>query len=459
MATLIVNGTLVTASESLKADLRIEGEKIDRIGTNLPCAPGDTIVDARGLLVMPGGIDAHTHLDLPISGTLRASDDFETGTRAAAFGGTTSVIDFVSPARGQGLMAALDTWHGLARGKAAIDYGFHMSVVDERPEIFAELDAVLDAGVPSFKIYTAYPDTLMISDGAILRLLTWSARRGTLVLAHAENGSAIAELTASLAREKKLAPRYHAESRPSILEGEATARLIALAEVVDAPLYIVHVTCIEALEAIRAALRRGLDVYSETCPHYLFLAEEALRRPGFEGAKFVCSPPLRPQAHAQKLWQGLALGDIDAVSTDHCPFDFDGAKTLGREDFRKIPNGLPSIETRLTLMWQGVLQRRISENRFVELVSTAPARIHGLCPRKGVLTPGADADIVLWDPNKEVRLDASALHMRVDYSPYEGMTLRGAPSQVFSRGECIVDGEAFLGKPGRGQFLRRAPTQ
>lgn len=458
MATLIVNGTLVTASESFRADLRIEGEKISHIGRDLRREAGDEIVEATDLLVMPGGIDAHTHLDLPVGAT-RASDDFETGTRAAAFGGTTSVIDFVSPARGDGLLDTLDVWQAMARGRATIDYGLHMSVVDERPQIFAELDAVLDAGVPSFKIYTAYPDTLMISDGAILRLLNWSARRGALVLAHAENGSAIAELTRVLAGEGKLAPRHHAESRPSILEGEATSRLIALAEVVDAPLYIVHVTCTEALEAIRNAQRRGLDVYAETCPHYLFLSEESLKAPDFEGAKFVCSPPLRPRQHAHKLWQALAFGDIDVVSTDHCPFNFKGQKELGREDFRKIPNGLPAIETRLTLLWQGVVEKRITQNRFVELVSTGPARIHGLCPRKGVLAPGADADIVLWDPNREVSLDAKALHMRVDYSPYEGMRVRGGPAKVFSRGECIVDGDEFIGRPGRGLFLKRAPTQ
>ena len=458
MATLIVNGTLVTASESFRADLRIDGEKISHIGHDLKREKADNIVDATGLFVMPGGIDAHTHLDLPVGAT-RASDDFESGTRAAAFGGTTSVIDFVSPARGDSLLSALDTWQAMARGKACIDYGLHMSVVDERPEIFAELDAVLDAGIPTFKIYTAYPDTLMISDGAILRLLNWSARRGALVLAHAENGGAIAELTRMLASEGKLAPRHHADSRPAILEGEATSRLIALAEIVDAPLYIVHVTCIEALEAIRSAQRRGIDIYAETCPHYLFLSEESLRAPDFEGAKFVCSPPLRPRQHAHKLWQALALGDIEVVATDHCPFNFHGQKEMGRGDFRKIPNGLPAIETRLTLLWQGVVEKRLSPNRFVELVSTGPARIHGLCPRKGVLAPGSDADIVLWDPEREVRLDAATLHMRVDYSPYEGMTVRGGPAKVFSRGECIVDGDQFLGQPGRGQFLRRAPTQ
>lgn len=457
MSKIIANGTIVTASETYAADIRIDGERISHIGKGIAASPGDEVIDASGLLVMPGGIDAHTHLDLPVAGT-RASDDFETGTRAAAFGGTTTIIDFISPARGDGLMDSYGVWRGKAEGKACIDYGLHMSVVDERPEVFDELDDVIDAGMPTIKIYTAYPATLMISDGAILRLLKWASKRGALVVAHAENGGAIDELTRSIAAQGKTAPRFHLEARPAVLEGEATNRLIALAEAVDAPIGIVHVTCSEALDAIRRARRRGLDVFAETCPHYLYLSEESLKAPGFEGAKFICSPPLRTREDQKVLWHALAAGDLDTVATDHCPFHFRGQKELGLHDFRKIPGGLPGIETRLMLLWQGVRDGRITQNRFVELVSTAPARINGLLPRKGILAPDADADILLWDPEREVRLDADVLHMNVDYSPYEGMRIKGAPAKVFSRGELVVDGSRFLGTPGRGRYLKRIPT-
>lgn len=456
MAKVILNGTIVTASETYKADLRIEGERISHIGKNLPVGPDDEAIDATGLLVMPGGVDAHTHFDLPVAGT-HASDDFETGTRAAAFGGTTTVIDFISPARGDDLMGAYDTWQGKARGKACIDYGLHMSLVDESQRAFDQLDEVLAEGMPTIKIYTAYPDTLMISDGVIIKLLSWAAKRGALVVAHAENGHAITELTRAIAAEGNLAPRFHAESRPAILEGEATNRLIALAETVDAPIGIVHVTCKDALDAVRRARQRGLDVYAETCPHYLYLTEDALKAPGFEGAKFICSPPLRTRLDNRQLWHALSSGDIDTIATDHCPFNYKGQKELGLGDFRKIPGGLPGIETRLSLVWQGVRSGRISQNRFVELVSTAPARINGLLPRKGVLAPDADADIVLWDPEKELVLDADRLHMNVDYSPYEGMKVKGAPAKVFSRGELVIDGDKCLATPGRGRYLKRTP--
>ena len=455
MAIVIGNGTIVTASETYRADLRIEGETLAEIGRDLR-RPGDELVDAQGLLVMPGGVDVHTHLDLPSMGTV-ASDDFETGTVAAAFGGTTSIVDFVTPAKGLSLADSLANWRKKAEGRAVLDYGLHMSVTEVGPRTLEEMDAVFDAGVTSFKVFTAYPGVLMLDDGAILRLLRWSARRGALIQVHAENGLAIAETVALLASEGKLEPRHHALSRPSPLEGEATARVLALAEVAGAAVYVVHLTCREALAAVGAARRRGVRAFAETCPQYLYLCEQDLARPDFEGAKFVCSPPLRDPSHAAELWRGLALGDLQVVSTDHCPFNFRGQKELGRGDFRKIPNGLPGIETRLPLLHQGVVEGRIGLNRFVDLVATAPARLFGLYPRKGALVPGADADVLLWDPRREVDLSASRLHMRVDYSPYEGKVVSGGPAKVFARGRLIVDGPRFLGQAGEGRFLRREP--
>jgi len=318
---------------------------------------------------------------------------------------------------------------------------------------------VMEQGVPSFKVFTAYPGVLMLEDSEIFRVLRWAGPRGALVQVHAENGGAIAELIAANAAAGRLEPRWHSASRPSPLEGEATARAIALAEVAGAPVYIVHLTCAEALDAVRAARRRGVRVFAETCPQYLFLTEDELSRPGFEGAKFVCSPPLRPAHHAPALWRGLEQGDLQVVATDHCPFNYQGQKELGRGDFRKIPNGIPGIETRLLLLWKGVAEGRISANRFVELCATAPARLFGLYPRKGLLAPGADADLLLWDPKRRVDLSAAALHMRVDYSPYEGMVVEGGPAKVFARGKLIVDGDRFLGAPGDGEYLPRTPLE
>ncbi len=453
MATLIKNGTIVTGTDLFKADLRIKDGTIRSIGPGLEHA-GDVVVDATGRFVMPGGIDVHTHLDMPFMGA-RSTDDFETGTIAAAMGGTTSHIDFIVPVKGRPLQEALETWRGKAEGKAAIDYGFHLCIVEMTPSTLGELDAMLEDGITSFKLFTAYPGALMIDDGAIFTTLRWAADRGALIQVHAENGPAIAEIVDAMVAEGRTEPKYHGLSRPSALEGEATARVITLAGVAGAPLYIVHLTCREALEAVGKARKRGQRVYAETCPQYLYLSSDDMARPGFEGAKYVCTPPIRDKEHAPALWRGLAQGDILTVATDHCPFDYDGAKRMGEGDFRKIPSGLPGIETRMALLYHGVTENRISLTRFVDAVATKPAKLFGLYPRKGAIVPGADADIVLWDPERDYSLSHKDLHMRVDYSPYEGMTLKGGPDKVFIRGELVADNGRFLGKPGFGRYLHR----
>ena len=453
MATLIKNGTIVTGTDVFKADLRIKDGTIRSIGPALEHA-GDEVIDATDRLVFPGGIDVHTHLDMPFMGA-KSTDDFETGTIAAALGGTTSLVDFIVPVKGRPLREALETWQAKAEGKAAIDYGFHLCIVEMTDTTLDELDEMLEEGITSFKLFTAYPGALMIDDGAIFRVLRWAARKGALIQVHAENGPAIAEIVDATIAEGKTDPMYHGLSRPSALEGEATARVITLAEVAGAPLYIVHLTCREALEAVGKARKRGLPVYAETCPQYLYLSADEMARPGFEGAKFVCTPPIRDRDHAPALWRGLRQGDILTVATDHCPFDYDGAKRMGEGDFRKIPSGLPGIETRMALLYNGVVEHQISLTRFVDAVATKPAKLFGLYPRKGAIVPGAHADLVIWDPEKDYSLSHKDLHMNVDYSPYEGMTLKGAPEKVFIRGQLVVEDGKFLGKPGDGRYLFR----
>jgi dihydropyrimidinase len=455
MGTLIKNGIVVTASDTFRADVRVVGGRVAELGAALD-RPGDEIVDAAGCYVMPGAIDAHTHLDMPFMGTC-STDDFQTGTIAAAFGGTTSIIDFVVPTRGQPRQAAVEAWRAKADGKTVLDYGLHCCVVELTDRTLGEMEALVRKGITSFKLFTAYPGALMVDDGAIFRALRWSTRHGALIQVHCENGPAIVEIVGEMIAQRKTDPVFHALSRPSQLEGEATARTIALAEVAGAPIYIVHLTCCEALAAVRDARRRGLPVFGETCPQYLYLSLEDLARPDFEGAKYVCSPPLRPKHHAEELWRALAAGELQTVATDHCPFHFKELKEMGRGDFRTIPNGLPAIETRVLLMHQGVVDGKLNLNRFVDAVSTAPAKIFGLYPRKGAIVPGADADLVIWSPEKLVDLSHRALHMRVDYSIYEGKSVRGGPEKVYCRGQLVVDGATFLGQPGQGRFLAREP--
>jgi dihydropyrimidinase len=452
---LVRNGRVVTASDSYEADLYVDGGKIALVGQGLSL-PADTVIDASGALVLPGGIDAHTHLDMP-AGELTSADDFETGTRAAAFGGTTTVIDFATPEPGQSLLAALDAWRRKAEGKAVVDYAFHMALREVGEATLAEMARLTrDEGVTSFKLYLAYPGVLQVDDAAFFRALLGARECGALPLVHAENGGVIDVLVKRALARGDTSPLHHALTRPPETEAEATARAISMAAMAGVPLYVVHLTCAAALAHVEAARDRGQAVFAETCPQYLFLSIADHDRPGFEGAKYVMSPPLREAADQEALWRGLAGGDLQVVATDHCPFTL-ADKARGKDDFSKIPNGAPGIETRMMLLWDGgVRAGRIDAQRFVELTSAAPARIFGLWPRKGTIAVGSDADLVVWDPEREARLSVETLHMRVDYSPYEGRVVRGGPAVVMSRGEVIVDRGEWKGRPGRGQFQKRS---
>lgn len=454
MSLLIRNGTIVTATDRYAGDVFVEGERVTTIGTSLSMA-ADRVIDATGRYVLPGGIDVHTHLDMPFGGTT-SSDDFETGTIAAAFGGTTTIVDFAIQYRGQSLQAAWDAWMRKADGKAAIDYGFHMIVTDLSDQVEAEMDAMVREGVTSFKLFMAYPGVFMLDDASIFRALRRTGRNGGTICMHAENGGVIDVLVKQALAEGRTGPKYHALTRPARAEGEATHRAIALAEIADVPIYIVHLSAAEALEMVTEARDRGLPAYAETCPQYLFLSEDNYDEPGFEGAKYVMSPPLRARSTQDALWRGLAFNDLQAIATDHCPFCMK-EKHLGAGDFSKIPNGAPGIETRMSLVWDGgVRTGRISMNRFVELTSTSPARIFGMFPRKGTIAPGSDADLVVFDPDKTVTLSARTHHMRVDYNPYEGRSVTGVAETVVSRGRVIVEGGRFTGRAGGGAFLKRA---
>ena len=456
MGLVIRNGTVVNADKTFAADVRIEGETIREVGPRLAAAANDTVLDVSGMLLIPGGIDAHTHLDMPFGGTT-SSDDFETGTRAAAFGGTTTLVDFAIQARGTKMRDALDQWWKKADGKACIDYGLHMIVTDLGGAGLEDMDGMVREGVASFKLFMAYPNVLMVDDATIFKALQRTSKNGALICMHAENGSVIDVIIAQALAEGKTAPIYHALTRPAKAEAEAVNRAIAMAEIAGVPIYIVHLSSEEALNQVREARDRGLPAFAETCPQYLLLTMEELNRPNFEGAKYVFTPPLREKKDPPKLWEGLKHDHLQVVSTDHCPFCFADQKVLGKDDFTKIPNGGPGVENRLQLIHHfGVNQGKLTLNRFVELTSTAPARIFGMYPKKGVIAPGSDADIVVWDANVEHTISAKTHHMRVDYSMFEGYSVKGNARKVISRGEVIVDGERFLGKPGRGAFLKRA---
>ena len=452
---LVRNGRIVTVSGIGEADVYVDGGKVALIGRGLSL-PADTVVDASGCLVLPGGVDVHTHLDMP-AGEISSADDFETGTRAAAFGGTTTVVDFATPERGQSLLAALDAWRTKAEGRAVVDYGFHMALREVGDSTLAEMARLArDEGVTSFKAYLAYPGVLQVDDASFFRALGTARECGALTLVHAENGGVIDVLARRALARGDTGPRFHALTRPPSVEAEATARAIALAEIAGAPLYVVHLSCAAALAHVSAARDRGVPVQAETCPQYLFLSIADYGRPGFDGAMYVMSPPLREAADQEALWRGLAGGDVQVVATDHCPFTL-ADKARGRDDFSKIPNGAPGIETRMMLLWDGgVRAGRIDETRFVELTAAAPARAFGLWPRKGTIAVGSDADLVVWDPERVTRLSARSLHMRVDYSPYEGRVVHGGPVAVMSRGEVVVERGEWKGRPGRGQFLKRA---
>src|SRR6202045_692295 len=453
--TIIANGRVVTATDTYASDLAISNGKITAVGENLPRDNATKIIDAAGRYVLPGGIDVHTHLDMPLGGT-NSADDFETGTRAAAFGGTTTLIDFAIQYKGQTLRTAFDTWMKKAAGKAVSDYSFHCIITDLADAQLEEMNALVREGVTSFKLFMAYPGVFMLDDASIFKAFRATAKNGGLVCMHAENGSAIDVIVQQALAEGKRAPKYHALTRPTTAEAEAVGRAIALAEMAGAPIYIVHLSCNEALEKVREARDRGLPTYAETCPQYLYLSLENMDAPGFEAAKYVFTPPLREKWHQEKLWQGLAKDDLQVVSTDHCPFCYKEQKELGKDDFTKIPNGGPGIEHRLSLVYSGgVHGKRFSPNRFVQLVSTAPAKLFGLYPRKGTVAIGSDADLVIFDPNHEEVISAKTHHMRVDYSMFEGIRTKGAPKTVFSRGRAVIDAGKFVGRPGAGQFLRR----
>ncbi len=454
--TLIRNGTVVTAKDTLSADILIDDGRIKEVRAGIPEKSATRVIEAAGYYVIPGGIDAHTHLDMPFGGTTSA-DDFESGTRAAAFGGTTSIVDFAIQARGTRMRQALDTWWKKAEGRACIDYGLHMIITDLGGAGLEDMDDMVREGVASFKLFMAYPNVLMVDDTTIFRALSQTSKNGALICMHAENGSVIDVIVARAIAEGKTAPIYHALTRPVLAEAEAVHRAIAMAEIAQVPVYIVHLSSEDALNEVREARDRGVPAFAETCPQYLLLSQDELARPNFEGAKYVFTPPLRPKEHQPKLWEGLKHDHLQVVSTDHCPFCFKDQKILGKDDFTKIPNGGPGIENRLQLIYHhGVNEGKLSLNRFVELTSTTPARIFGMYPRKGEIAPGSDADLVIWDPEAPHTISAKTHHMKVDYSMFEGFQVRGNARMVISRGEVIVDGDKFLGKPGRGQFLKRA---
>lgn len=454
MKTLIRNGRIITAVDDYKADILIEDETVSVIGAKLEME-ADVVIDANGKLVIPGGIDPHTHMELPFGGT-QASDDFRTGTIAAAHGGTTTIIDFAVQYKGQALIEAVDNWHRKAEGKTAIDYGFHLITTELEDNQIEELHTVMDEGITSFKMFMAYPGVFLVDDATIFRAMSAAGERGGLICMHAENGIVINEIIKRALAQGRTAPKYHALTRPTRAEAEGVHRAIAIAEMAESPVYIVHLSCADALEQVREARDRGLPAFAETCPQYLFLSYDNYEEPGFEGAKYVMTPPLREKWNQAELWKGLKTDDLQVISTDHCPFCMKEQKELGKDDFSKIPNGAPGVEHRVPLIYNGgVAENRISLNRFVELTSTAAAKMFGLFPKKGTIAVGSDADIVIFDPEKQQTISASTHHMNVDYSAYEGKTITGVVETVLSRGRVVIENGEYVGKAGDGQFLKR----
>src|ERR1700682_863974 len=452
--TIVKNGRIVTAVDDYRAELLIEDGTISMIARSIDF-DADKIIDARGRLVFPGGIDPHTHMELPFGGT-SASDDFNTGTVAAAHGGTTTIIDFAVQSKGQSLQQAVDVWHAKADGKTSIDYGFHLICTDLPDSRLPEMRGLIDQGVSSFKLFMAYPGVFLVDDATIYKAMVETGEHGGLICMHAENGVVIDAIVKKALADGKTAPKYHALTRPTKAEAEGVHRAIALAEMAHAPVYIVHLSCSDSLDEVVRARDKGVPAYAETCPQYLFLDYSVYEKPGFEGAKWVMTPPIREKWNQDELWRGLKFNDLQVVSTDHCPFCFKEQKELGKNDFSKIPNGGPGVEHRLSLIYNGgVHGKRFSPNRFVQLVATAPAKLFGLYPRKGTIAVGSDADLVIFDPSQEEVISAKTHHMRVDYSMFEGIRIKGAPKTVFSRGRPVIDSGKFVGRPGAGQFLRR----
>lgn len=486
MGTLFKNGTVVTASDQVKADVLVEGETIVLMGKDLDGAEHD-VVDCTGKLLMPGGVDVHTHLDLPFGGTF-SNDDFETGHQAAAFGGTTCHIDFIIQPIGGTLADGLKAWRKKAE-IAQIDYGFHMAITDLRDDVMEEIPTLVDEGITSLKVFMAYKDVFMVDDDTLFRCMQTAQANGMIVMVHAENGDVEALLTPKLLAEGKTDPVYHAASRPPEIEGEATNRAVMMSGLTGCPLYVVHMTCEPAIEALRRGRKQGYPVMGETCVQYFFLTvDEHLGAEGFEGAKYVCSPPIRDEYSQKILWQAIQDGTLQHVSTDHCDFWYEGGvgpvedwmqnhsdktwadfealdpsyrrpgKELGKGDFSKIPNGMPGLEDRMMVMWEHAVNTgRITPSKFVELHCTNPAKIFGMYPQKGTIAIGSDADIVVWNPDAEHTISAETHHMRTDYNVYEGMTVKGKPEKVYQRGKKLVDGDEWLGERGQGQFIARAP--
>ena len=462
---LIKNGRIVTAVDDYFADILIDGEKIAMIGKDLN-VDADQVIDAADRLVIPGGIDPHTHMEMPFGGTTSA-DDFETGTRAAACGGTTTIIDFAIQNKGESTLKGLDTWHAKAEGKATIDYAFHMIVTDMPDERLPEMRKLADEGVTSYKLFMAYPGVLYVDDGTLYRAFRQAGENGTRICMHAENGIVIDEIIKHAVQQGHTSPVYHALTRPTRMEAEGVHRSIAIAEVAKVPLYIVHLSCADALEEVKRARLRGVDVVAETCPQYLFLDQSYYEKEGFEGAKYVMTPALREKWNQDVLWEGLRFRHLETIATDHCPFCFnDGqpgaerpGKELGIESFTKIPNGAPGVENRMSLIYNGgVVQGRIDLNRFVELTSTAAAKAFGLFPKKGTIAVGSDADIVIFDPNRKETISVNnpcTHHMNVDYNTFEGFEVQGVSETVLSRGRIVMQ-KNELKVQGGGQFIKRA---
>jgi dihydropyrimidinase len=457
MSTLIKNGRIITAVDDYYADVFVEGESIALIGRDLQ-VEADRVIDATGKLVIPGGIDPHTHMDMPFGGTTSA-DDFESGTKAAAFGGTTTIVDFAIQTKGESTLKGLDTWHQKAAGKATIDYAFHMIVTDMPDERLPEMRRLADEGVTSYKLFMAYPGVLYVDDGTLYRAFRQAGENGTRICMHAENGIVIDEIIKRAVADGHTEPRWHAKTRPTRMEAEGVHRAIAIAEVAKVPLYIVHLSSSDALDEVKRARARGIDVMAETCPQYLLLDETIYDRPNFEGAKWVMTPALREKWNQEVLWEGLRFGHLATIATDHCPFCFKEQKELGRDSFTKIPNGAPGVENRMSLIFQaGVVEGRLTLNRFVELTSTAAAKTFGLFPKKGTIAVGSDADIVIFDPDRTETISKDndcTHHMRVDYSAWEGHTVQGFTETVLSRGRVIID-RGTMTTEGGGNFIKRA---
>ena len=453
MKILIKSGRIITAVDDYTADILVEDEIVSVIGRSLEME-ADRVIDASGKLVIPGGIDPHTHMELPFGGT-QSSDDFFTGTRAAAHGGTTTIIDFAVQNKGESLIQGVDNWHKKAEGKCAIDYGFHLITTEFEDANTEEMYTVMDEGITSFKLFMAYPGVFLADDATIFRAMSAAGERGGLICMHAENGIVINEIIKRFLKDGRTAPKYHALTRPTIAEAEGVHRAIAIAEMAESPVYIVHLSCADAQNKVREARDRGIPAFAETCPQYLFHSIEDYGD-GWDGAKYVMTPPLREKHNNAELWKGLKMDDLQVISTDHCPFCMKEQKELGKDDFSKIPNGAPGVENRMSLIYNGgVVENRISLNRFVELTSTAAAKMFGLFPKKGTIAVGSDADIVIFDPEKEHTFGVDAEHMNVDYSSYEGWKVKGKVETVLSRGHVVIENGEHKGKAGDGQFLKR----